>query len=263
VADSTTPLAALTMACGMPADLWAACESLKTLRSSPPEAWIRPWLAEFGLSELAHYIGNDAATLALGWAWLQIRGTPASVRMALTARGLVGAALEAEPAGTYHWHRYQIDPGAALESADTDATIGIAGVCSPVGVGLSRIYHDYDHRKLIVGRSPVGSRIGSDSGARHPSGVLVSFGTHAEFEAELAPTADMMSANRRHYVARYEDTFIVSASKIGATFARHIDVATSAGLSLVAAYEDLAWPDLICPDTTWGELGPQAEVYSL
>lgn len=162
-------------------DISRATSSLQ--RVAPPVPIIRtakrvdipdsvvPWLIyEYGLGEILPYLGNDQR-LALrdGVLWQRIRGTPESVRIALSWIGIEG--LIEEPHGwmEIHWAEYMLGLAAATDGDEViDRIVAIAKISSPVRSRLQRIYAVHDFRLAVWGefRWGDGSVYSDHSGVR-------------------------------------------------------------------------------------------------
>lgn len=141
-----------------------------------------PWLIyEYGLGEILPYLGNDQR-LALrdGILWQRIRGTPESVRVALSWIGIQG--LIEEPHGwmEVHWAEYMLGLAAATEGDEIiDRIVAIARISSPVRSRLQRIYAVHDFRLAVWGRFHWGdgSVYSDHSGVRpRPDWPQISYG---------------------------------------------------------------------------------------
>lgn len=119
-------------------------------RTNIPDSVV-PWLIyEYGLGELLPYLGNDQR-LALrdGVLWQRIRGTPESVRVALSWLGIEGLIEETER-GTTRWAEYMLGLSAATQGPEIiDRIAAVTRISSPVRSRLQRIYAVYDFRRAV------------------------------------------------------------------------------------------------------------------
>lgn len=119
-------------------------------RTNIPDSVV-PWLIyEYGLGEILPYLGNNQR-LALrdGILWQRIRGTPESVRVALSWIGIEGLIEEPE-GGTDRWAEYMLGLAAATEGDEIiDRIAAVARISSPVRSRLQRIYAVHDFRRAV------------------------------------------------------------------------------------------------------------------
>ena len=162
-------------------------------RTNIPDSVV-PWLIyEYGLGEILPYLGNNQRlAIAEGVLWQRIRGTPESVRVALSWIGVTGLIEESE-GGTYRWAEYQLGLSAGTTgSAIIDNIVGIAGISSPVRSRLQRIYAVYDIRQLVWDQGLLDDGMWDDhSGVRpDPDWPQISYGQiHASLVAENTTVA--------------------------------------------------------------------------
>ena len=141
-----------------------------------------PWLIyEYGLGEILPYLGNDQR-LALrdGVLWQRIRGTPESVRVALSWIGIEGLIEEPHGPMEVHWAEYMLGLSAATDGDEIiDRIMAIAKISSPVRSRLQRIYAVHDFRRAVWGEFSWGdgSVYSDHSGVRpRPDWPQISYG---------------------------------------------------------------------------------------
>lgn len=162
-------------------------------RTNIPDSVV-PWLIyEYGLGEILPYLGNNQRlAITEGVLWQRIRGTPESVRVALSWIGVTGLIEESE-GGSYRWAEYQLGLSAGTTgSAIIDNIVGIAGISSPVRSRLQRIYAVYDIRQLVWDQGLLDDGMWDDhSGVRpNPDWPQISYGQiHASLVAENTTVA--------------------------------------------------------------------------
>lgn len=162
-------------------------------RTNIPDSVV-PWLIyEYGLGEILPYLGNNQRlAIAEGVLWQRIRGTPESVRVALSWIGVTGLIEESE-GGSYRWAEYQLGLSEATTGdAIIDNIVGIAGISSPVRSRLQRIYAIYDIRQLVWDQGLLDDGMWDDhSGVRpNPDWPQISYGQiHASLVAENTTVA--------------------------------------------------------------------------
>lgn len=168
-----------------------------------------PWLIyEYGLGEILPYLGNDQR-LALrdGVLWQRIRGTPESVRVALSWIGIQGLIEEPE-GGTTRWAEYMLGLSAATQGEEIiDRIAAVARISSPVRSRLSRIYAVYDMRRAVYDQCAWddGSIYDDHSGVRpRPDWPQISYGQIFSTYVQLNPIA---SSAQPEQMATYVQAF--------------------------------------------------------
>jgi len=121
-----------------------------------------PWLIwEYGLGELLPYLPDPRLAIAEGISWQRLRGTPAALTTALSWIGAT-ATVEQETPGI-HFAEFQFDPGLVLDDDGAIANlIAIARLSAPARSRLSRIYHGWDLRRVVLDESRLGEALLSD-----------------------------------------------------------------------------------------------------
>lgn len=204
---STDPLTRLAL----PAD---AIRHFKVAPNDP----LLPWLIwEYGLGELLPYLPEPRRAIAEGILWQRLRGTPAALATALSWIG-ASATVEQEPPGV-HFAEFQLDPGQVLDSDMAIANlIAIARLSAPARSRLSRIYHGYDLRRVVLDESRLGDALLSDhSGVFWRDGLTkLSFGRVRQLAnppqpIEIQPARDAI----RFGLARLVDRYLLDFSALG------------------------------------------------
>jgi hypothetical protein len=187
------------------ADVVAGVDLIRTAKENPPDDWLYWLVWEYGLEELIPYLSDPRDILEDGIQWQRIRGTPASLSLALSWLGVLAAYVEEEDPLTRHWYEYQIDPGLIPERPLLENIVGLARLSAPVGTRLSRVYHGYDLRRAIYDRTSWsdGSLYSDHSGVwDDPLQVDLSFGRVTQFwgAALLDGSVSAMAETRLHSV---------------------------------------------------------------
>ncbi len=193
--------------------LVAAPRALKSNVAEP----IQPWLAaEWGLADLAGFFDDTQALLEAGWPWLQVRGTAASVQLALS---WIAMPVTLEEDGA----RLQIDTGTPEAPAQLDAIKHLVNASIPAHVQLYRLYHGYDRRVL---HSSTGDRwddafLSDDSGV-WIDGIKLSFGRTWLINAVRPATLSGVQFYRLHSaLIRYPDVLRWGVMRFGDAFVRN------------------------------------------
>jgi hypothetical protein len=151
------------------------------IKYNPPD-FMLPWLIwEYGLEQLLPYLSDPRLAIQEGVRWQRIRGTPASLAMALGWLGLADITIEPEVPGE-HFYQYQVDTGAVVLAAQLDNVKAVAGFSAPLRSRLSRLYHGFDVRRLVLDDSDYGALLSDYSGVRK-DGLVLSFGRYQSSEA--------------------------------------------------------------------------------
>jgi hypothetical protein len=192
-------------------------ESLKGFKTDPADSLL-PWLIwEYGLGELLPYLPDPRRAIAEGIRWQRLRGTPAALTTALSWIGAT-ATVEQETPGI-HFAEFQFDPGQVLDDDGAIANlIAIARLSAPARSRLSRIYHGWDLRRLVLDESRLGEALLSDhSGVFWRDGqTKLSFGRVRQLanpppDIVLAPAREAV----RFAIARLMDRYLLSFSALG------------------------------------------------
>jgi len=192
-------------------------EALAGFKTDPSDSLL-PWLIwEYGLGELLPYLPDPRRAMAEGIRWQRLRGTPAALTTALSWIGAT-ATVEQETPGI-HFAEFQFDPGQVLDDDALIANlIAIARLSAPARSRLSRIYHGWDLRRLVLDESRLGEALLSDH-----SGVFwqdaqtkLSFGrvrplANPPLDIVLVPAREAV----RFAVAKLMDRYLLSFSALG------------------------------------------------
>ena len=192
-------------------------EALAGFKTDPSDSLL-PWLIwEYGLGELLPYLPDPRRAIAEGILWQRLRGTPAALTTALSWIGAT-ATVEQETPGI-HFAEFQFDPGRVLDDDALIANlIAIARLSAPARSRLSRIYHGWDLRRLVLDESRLGEALLSDhSGVFWRDGqTKLSFGRVRQLanpppDIVLAPAREAV----RFAVARLIDRYLLDFSALG------------------------------------------------
>lgn len=218
--NATSAERALEMATRVRDEVHAGADTIASLKEAPPEAFLLWLVWEYGLEELLPFLPNAREVIAQGLQWDRIKGTPESLRLALSwlALGADPAIEEETPTGA-HWHEFMMNPGGVPGRRDTlIGTTRMAEISAPVGTSLARIFHGYDVRRFILDGSAFGDLLSDYSGVRDEElGVVLSFGRTTEGAAELGDASEASTKQvRRHSVShRYDDRPLWDFSRFG------------------------------------------------
>lgn len=192
-------------------------QALAGFKTDPADSLL-PWLIwEYGLGELLPYLPEPRRAITEGIRWQRLRGTPAALTMALSWIG-AHPQVEQETPGI-HFAEFQFDPGLVLDSDGAIANlIAIARLSAPARSRLSRIYHGWDLRRLVLDESRLGEALLSDhSGVFWADGqTKLSFGRSCQL---TTPSPDITPIPARESVrfalARLIDRYLLDFSRLG------------------------------------------------
>lgn len=159
--------------------------SIPGIKYNPPD-FMLPWLIwEYGLEQLLPYLSDPRLAIQEGVRWQRIRGTPTSLAMAFGWLGLADIAIEPEVPGK-HFYQYQVDTGRTVLATELDNVRAVARFSAPLRSRLSRLYHDYDVRRVVLDESDYGALLSDYSGVRK-DGLVLSFGRSHHCGTNLDP----------------------------------------------------------------------------
>lgn len=166
-----------------------------------PTDSVLPWLIwEYGLGEILAWVPDPRQAIQDGVRFQRIRGTPASLRMALKWMNIENIFIEEEPPGK-HFAEFQVGIHDVPNDFFVDNVVALAKLSAPARSRLMRMYNDrYDIRRFILDQSDWGSLLSDYSGVRlTPDGPVLSFGRFNPFEATSSLPILKFSANRQHH----------------------------------------------------------------
>ena len=198
----------------------AGADAITSLKDEPPEAFLLWLVWEYGLEELLPYLPNARDVITEGIDWQRIKGTPESLRVALSWLNYGAPAIEEETPIGQHWHEFMVDPGGVpARFEDLRGITRLAALSAPVGTILSRIYHGHDMRRFMLDGSPFGDLLSDHSGVRDDElNVILSFGRKSDTAISLDDTAELQAAvlGRTHSTNhKYNDRPILDFSQFG------------------------------------------------
>lgn len=216
-ANATALERALSLATDSLARLALPADAIRRFKTDPSDSLL-PWLIwEYGLGELLPYLPEPRQAISEGILWQRLRGTPVALSTALSWIGM-SATVDQEPPGD-HFAEFQLDPGQVLDSDTAIANlIAIARLSAPARSRLSRIYHGYNLRRVVLDQSRLGEALLSDhSGDFWRDGqTKLSFGR--EFAQAALASGQGIAPNReavRFAVARLIDRHLLDFSALG------------------------------------------------
>jgi len=216
---NATPLEqALSLSTDALSRLALPADAIRQFKTDPSDPLL-PWLIwEYGLGELLPYLPEPRRAIAEGILWQRLRGTPKALAIALRWIGADHVFVEPEVPGV-HFAEFQIDPGLVLDDDRLIADlIAIAKLSAPARSRLSRLYHGWDLRRVVLDESRLGEALLSDhSGVFWTDGQSkLSFGRVRKF-AHPQQTIRVVPAITAHRfaVARLIDRYLLDFSALG------------------------------------------------
>ncbi len=187
--DNAQPLEiALSLATAPSVDVDEAVVGLRGIKlRNPPPSFLPYLIYEYGLGELTPYLPNLYELIGEGIDWQRIRGTPASVDLALSWIGY-SAEIEEPSIRRWRWNLFQLALDRVRDNEiDLSRIEGVAQLSVPVRSYFWRGFFGYDVRALEYGWNRwSGSIWGAYSGARLPDGQAKwSFGRRYEVDHVL------------------------------------------------------------------------------
>ncbi len=223
-----------------------------------------PWLIyEYGLGEILEYLGNNQRrALAEGVLWQRIRGTPESVRIALSWINVEGLIDESE-GGSARWAEYQLGLSEATQGEQIISDIvGVCQISSPVRSRLQRIYAVYDFRRFVLDDSLLsdGGMLSDHSGVRpRPDWPQISYGQIVSSLVEENATVASAHTDVISVLVRNFDRFLLDHSLMDEEWhtINHPSLLTELeGVS--GKYEGQTWTSITWQNATWGDVNAVA-----
>ena len=172
---------------------------IKSFKFNPPDNILPYLIKEYALEELLPWLENPRKAIKQGIKWQRIRGTPESLKIALSWAGLQDVLVEEETPGE-HFAEFQIGFKHVPADLVTDNVIALARLSAPIRTRLTRIYNEgYDVRRLKLDDSCFGDFLSDYSGVQlKQDDPVLSFGRSNRFEA-YAPDVILSGSNNRNH----------------------------------------------------------------
>lgn len=173
-----------------------------------------PWLIyEYGLGEILAWVPKGV--IQDGVRFQRIRGTAASLRMALKWVNIEDIKIEEEPPGK-HFAEFQVGIDVVPNDFFVDNVVALAKLSAPARSRLMRMYNDrYDIRRFILDESEFGSFLSDNSGVK-TDGPVLSFGRFNPFKAVVPnPNLKCSTIRLHHNSTLSNDIFRLDVSYIG------------------------------------------------
>ncbi|WMT84895.1 phage tail protein [Wolbachia endosymbiont of Listronotus oregonensis] len=166
---------------------------------------ILPWIIEeYGLEEILRWVKNKRRAIVEGVKFQRLRGTPASLKIALKWANIEDITIIEEPPGK-HFFELQIGIKDVPNDFFVDAVVELAKLSLPARSRLMRIFNDYYNvDRFILDESIFGSLLSDYSGRKvEKDGPVLSFG-RINFFSSRGPLVEIVDNYLREH---YEQTF--------------------------------------------------------
>ncbi len=162
---------------------------------------ILPWLIEeYGLEEILFWVKDKKKAVKEGIKFQRLRGTPASLKIALKWANIDDIIIIEEPPGK-HFFELQVGIKDVPNNFFVDAVVELAKLSLPARSRLMRIFNDYyNAQRFILDESFFGALLSDYSGVKiAKEGPVLSFGRQNSFELKISNPTFKFSTFRFHY----------------------------------------------------------------
>ncbi|WP_341822221.1 phage tail protein [Wolbachia endosymbiont (group A) of Clivina fossor] len=174
--------------------------SVKGFKFSPGEK-VLPWIIEeYGLEEILRWVKDKRKAVEEGIKFQRLRGTPASLKIALKWASIEDITIIEEPPGK-HFFELQIGIRNVPNDFFVDAVVELAKLSLPARSRLMRIFNDNVDR-FILDESFFGSLLSDYSGVKiEEDGPVLSFG-RVNFFRSNGPLVEIIDSYLRDHYER-------------------------------------------------------------
>ncbi|WP_265032425.1 phage tail protein [Wolbachia endosymbiont (group B) of Apotomis turbidana] len=184
------------------------------------EERILPWLIEeYELGEILRWVKDRRKAIVEGVKFQRLRGTPASLKIALKWANIEDITIIEEPPGK-HFFELQIGIKDVPNNFFVDAVVELAKLSLPARSRLMRIFNDhYNVDRFILDESIFGSLLSDYSGTKvEKDGPVLSFGRKNAFELKILNPSFKFSTFRVHYEQAFSnDVYRLDVAVLGET----------------------------------------------
>ncbi|WP_264735992.1 phage tail protein [Wolbachia endosymbiont (group A) of Rhinocyllus conicus] len=181
---------------------------------------ILPWLVEeYGLGEILRWVKDKRKAIKEGIKFQRLRGTPASLKIALKWANIEDITIIEEPPGE-HFFELQIGIKDVPKDFFVDAVVELAKLSLPARSRLMRIFNDYyNAQRFILDESLFGDLLSDYSGVKiEKDGPVLSFGRKNTFELKILNPTFKFGTFRIHYEqALSNDLYRLDVAILGET----------------------------------------------
>ncbi|BDG76643.1 MULTISPECIES: phage tail protein [Wolbachia] len=179
-----------------------------------------PWIIEeYGLEEILRWVKDRRKAVIEGVKFQRLRGTPASLKIALKWANIEDITIIEEPPGK-HFFELQIGIKDVPNDFFVDAVVELAKLSLPARSRLMRIFNDHHNvDRFILDESLFGSLLSDYSGRKvEKDGPVLSFGRKNTFELKSLNPNFKFSTFRIHYEQAFSnDIYRLDVAVLGET----------------------------------------------
>ncbi|WP_353285692.1 phage tail protein [Wolbachia endosymbiont (group A) of Gastracanthus pulcherrimus] len=179
-----------------------------------------PWIIEeYGLEEILRWVKDRRKAIVEGVKFQRLRGTPASLKIALKWANIEDITIIEEPPGK-HFFELQIGIRDVPNDFFVDAVVELAKLSLPARSRLMRIFNDhYNISRFILDESLFGSLLSDYSGIKvEKNGPVLSFGRVNFFRFSGTSIKVIESYLRNHYEQVFSnDIYRLDVAVLGET----------------------------------------------
>ncbi|WP_254229490.1 phage tail protein [Wolbachia pipientis] len=179
-----------------------------------------PWIIEeYGLEEILRWVKDKRKAVVEGVKFQRLRGTPASLKIALKWANIEDITIIEEPPGK-HFFELQIGIKDVPNDFFVDAAIELAKLSLPSRSRLMRIFNGhYNIDRFILDESFFGNLLSDYSGIKiKKEGPILSFGRKNSFKLKIANATFNFSTFRNHYERSFSnDLYRLDVAILGET----------------------------------------------
>ncbi|MDX5496069.1 MAG: phage tail protein [Wolbachia endosymbiont of Nomada fabriciana] len=175
---------------------------IRGFKFSPGEK-VLPWIIEeYGLEEILRWAKEKRRAIKEGVEFQRLRGTPASLKIALKWASIDDITIIEEPPGK-HFFELQIGIRDVPNDFFVDAVVELAKLSLPVRSRLMRIFNDYyNAQRFILDESLFGDLLSDYSGVKiEKDGPVLSFG-RVNFFRSSSPLIEVIESYLRDHYER-------------------------------------------------------------
>jgi hypothetical protein len=197
-------------------DLDPGILDIRGLKLDAPDNFLPFLIWEYGLGEILDFLENPREAIKEGIQWQRLRGTEAGLRLALSWIGMEDAYTEEEGPGA-HFAEFQLDPGSVPKNENSlTGLLTLAKLSIPARSHLSRIFHGYDIRRMILDDSEFGLLLSDNSGVHLEGFPVLSFGRSDTFFSSISDPFPQYALNHQFSIrGHYEDRALLDVLLLG------------------------------------------------
>ncbi len=179
-----------------------------------------PWIIEeYGLEEILRWVKNKRRAIVEGVKFQRLRGTPASLKIALKWANIEDITIIEEPPGK-HFFELQVGIKEVPNDFFVDAVVELAKLSLPARSRLMRIFNDYyNAQRFILDESLFGDLLSDYSGVKiEKDGPVLSFGRVNFFRSSGPVIRIIENYLRDHYEQAFSnDIYRLDVAILGET----------------------------------------------